>query len=597
MDRSQEGWKFHNGFFHLCDIAQEYADCNMHTVDQYDAADIMSRPCGISPATETLLRLLWDIPDLQESHVKAYLVNSLAEETLKADAERLYTKIRTAIFGTGPLPVTTVVISILFRLLCYELDCWTKSLQLETKSLTIRANNIDSSRFIPAFTFYLKLEKGPGNYGPYDHFVGRYMKWLQPCDRKISFLFFAGHWSTLAKFREVIDAVLGRHVITDLPPLVIYRDAERNIVANDRDRLSGDYYISLRCDQLTGRASHICRTQSGAPERQSQFPQAVRERCRRLCVATQLPSESCDAAHILPRSAYQVFSDLAARFCPNSNLQDVDDPRNGILIWVALHRLWDKHRLGFLGRIRWALYFAETMFPLSQFQGTSLDQPAINTAYGETGTLMGLRQTITLIEWFGCSDFNDFLSVLAEEKDTNVSEALEDVEMVDSNVATPTEHTAGRAPTSTNFGGSSVVSAPTTTSTRIESGSSVVTAPTTTISPSTSNSSTSPAGGTTFSVSSSNVSASTAPTDISTGSNLEKTADLRDLLAEAGEEEADEEEEEMEADGEDEDVFAHWAGCPCVVEDPTVDGPCIKPLLGLVQLWESLYPTDRRNAV
>ncbi|KAJ7757598.1 hypothetical protein B0H16DRAFT_668019 [Mycena metata] len=223
------------------------------------------------------------------------------------------------------------------------------------------------------FTFYISLRPRPGYQAVNSKYSG-WIPWLRPQrDHDLRFAFAHGNWATVRLFREVLDAVLGKHLNQTPDTVAIFRDPSCSTVVNEDDNLEGDFFIALN----TVEAQELPRLNFHSPagKRDPKFASAVKKRHGHCCTFStaiqRFPEDDLEAAHIFPRlvdssnlsfflltthhsPGHIIFLLLLKRFCPDTSVRSIDHFCNGLALWVALHRPWDDHRaaISVLRRVR-----------------------------------------------------------------------------------------------------------------------------------------------------------------------------------------------------------------------------------------------------
>ncbi|KAJ7156946.1 hypothetical protein C8R43DRAFT_997746 [Mycena crocata] len=476
----------------------------------------------------------------------------------------------------------------------------------------------------PSFSFHIQLQladdhelRHPSLRAHSAFFSPDWKVWFRP-QKNLDFAFDCQNWATLGAFREVLDALLGQHMnMTNMNPIPIYNSPRCDALCTPETPLIGDFYIRLTCGDLTNLATEkITVTSTGpSPKTPSSFARNVNARCQGKCVFTNVVvglEDDIEAAYIIPRPARHIFKKLVQTFLPHTNVSTIDDPCNGIALWVAIHRRWDD--AGAMITAQNKLIMCRIKYPLDLLQFRTVSPPSLvpREKEDELRTLLKLRFTHTALIWFCTAEVKKLLAVLGGAT-PDVSDFLEQLPDDPMSEDDPEEGTEG-GPGMEEKEGAGAVGTGGQEGSRSgqESGRSgqagqmkqkekpgltdeetaeVVVQH---ISPSNSNGSNpSSDGSAIFSVESN----STAPTDHGSTSSPKKTVataggDLTEDDEEPEDEEDLEEAEDEEAMETADDGAAngrHWTGCPCDLTLPDAfDAPCVVTLLGMVQLWVSL---------
>ncbi|KAJ6612688.1 hypothetical protein B0H10DRAFT_285253 [Mycena sp. CBHHK59/15] len=220
---------------------------------KYDRLGFLHREAMMSPTSVAVLTVLWRKLPWSPSDAEELLTASVGA-TASEDTSALYQKVQKSLFGDNPIPRSELAIMTIHRVLKYEF-LMAGLITPETLSLATQL-----SLMPPEFEIYLKLESISGRtINPAFTEFFSFFLWLKPTIA-VGFAFVGEHWRTVGAFREVLDALLGRHLAPSSPPPCLYRDPEcRNEVA-DHDRLDGKFYLILPCHDL----HHWVTIQSGA---------------------------------------------------------------------------------------------------------------------------------------------------------------------------------------------------------------------------------------------------------------------------------------------------------------------------------------------
>ncbi|KAJ7695063.1 hypothetical protein B0H17DRAFT_1131580 [Mycena rosella] len=250
--------------------------------DKYN--EILRQPSHIASASNEVLRLLWDtgLDDLEfvERLFLAALGIDTEDVVAHGSAKKAFRKVKNEFLQGAGIPRNPLVVSAFYRAVSDE---------------------IGTGPGTPDFVFWVRLVGRPGFQPKYQTVMHLFdwNPWIRPTDT-LDLLFSRGHWGTLGAFREVLDAILGRHLLVDLPPMQIFRDKLCTREAKDEEPMSGEFFINLPTTNLN-HFNPISRTT--APKRSSTFAAAVNGRCHGVCAASESsePEEDIEAAHILPR--------------------------------------------------------------------------------------------------------------------------------------------------------------------------------------------------------------------------------------------------------------------------------------------------------
>ncbi|KAJ7221762.1 hypothetical protein GGX14DRAFT_388881 [Mycena pura] len=618
-------------------------------------APILRREAKISRAADNVLTRLWDA-EADDQVIKNGILDLLGIPfNSRVQANARYDTIKNDLFGCGPMPrENSIAPSLILRILQAEIDVTNAGKKAD---ILVKDNEVLSNRHSirssmapkpPVFYFYVRLKVPDGfELKPRFKKYAQFTSWIRVRDQEaFTSAVAAGHWQTLADFREVLMALLGQHLL-QTATFQIFCDEALTIPADDNGRLNGPYFIELPCTATTNcvRFGDLSR----APKedaRSSAFAKAVNRFWGEKCAATS-NSDCNEAAHILP-----------------SNAVGVDTEANGLLLWIAIHRPWDHHKLAVLcRRNEYLVLWGRNTWPAYNLQNRKLRDVQQDS---EFRVLMQLRLTLTLIAWFADVNFVNLLAMLCISPELRLSQLLRPINpgSTSDDPQPPDDDGDGYPPAWNSYspGFDSNPGPPGPDSTQNQNqdadmadadnsgqmmesegskegiegagddedakeGAAIedmgetrgeidggrdssreegtnVTGTNATLTPSTSNSSNSSGGGTTSNSSGrgTTVSKSTEATDVSIFSVT------KDPIAEVDE---DEEKEDVWVDNEGEGTsieisneelgfgawleapdpdpdFIHWPNCVCEIEDPKKDGPCIHLLLGAIQFWGNL---------
>ncbi|KAJ7512024.1 hypothetical protein B0H11DRAFT_471605 [Mycena galericulata] len=322
--------------------------------------EILQLPSIISRSSDNVLQILWEFPedDLNDALVKKFILASVGvggSQEAQAQAEQIYDEVRTHLFGPCGVIRGTTVLSCFQRILRHQIVRDTEIHDFRALGIQNASLPLDQ----PDFIFHAKLVPRDG-YEPIES-LSRYYSWftwIYP-RQGIGFAFAEGNWCTLGAFREVVDALLGRHVAAGPPaaPISIFTDPGCTVVALDESPLSGDFYFQLTTtvlgdtplfsDEPVLPKEDFCFSQYSDLPRRETFANRVDYRCAHKCAlskAAELGEPDTEAAYIIPRCAHKAFPRLLQKILPSTNVQSIDHPANGINLWLAVHRAWDGHR-------------------------------------------------------------------------------------------------------------------------------------------------------------------------------------------------------------------------------------------------------------
>ncbi|KAJ7605033.1 hypothetical protein DFH06DRAFT_1253325 [Mycena polygramma] len=324
---------------------------------------------------------------------------------------------------------TPIILSVVHRILRGELANSTGLIPKEVQALASQHLAIKSA--VPAFIIHVRLKARDGYVSHRDmkHLFDFFVPWLHPCSG-IAFAFVRRNWATVGAFREVLDSISGRHLSPKtLAPLLIWRDLACTEIVDDDTPLAGNFYIELPIASL--QHFNMVPAQEGPVEDQPpSFARKVRYRCGGSCAFSMAPSQEAEAdievAHIIPRTSYHIFPRLISKILPMSLVSSVDEPCNGLALWIAIHSAWD-HGRATIASPRNILILSKGQLPLSFCQFTEIRRRALapERYSTELKTLLQLRFSMTLIDWFATPALINFLNVLGREPGWQQSETVE----------------------------------------------------------------------------------------------------------------------------------------------------------------------------
>ncbi|KAJ7120978.1 hypothetical protein C8R44DRAFT_877293 [Mycena epipterygia] len=386
-------------------------ELGLRNVPEHIRADynaILARTLEISPASDAILQLLWDTSPTEAAQLKGFLtaaVGCFHSEAGDKKISELYDEQMHNLYGEGPIPRNMDVVSALYRLLRSKVESSLELLARETAVLASRHAAV--THFVPDFTVHVRLRADAKPTEPLlQSYFLNWKPWLRP-QPSLWLAFTQGNWATVCDFREVIDAILGRHLDTTVSELPIFTDPNCTMVASDDSPLSGNFYIPLILSELM-RCPVIPKAE--APERkQKVFANKVNAHCGDVC-ALGSSTYDLEAAHIIPRTAHLYFEHIVQRFIPRLMCCGIDDPCNGICLWIAVHKPWDRGRVA-LSPSRAVAIFSEADFGLALNQFHRLSNASLTRKYHqlEFSIFMRLRYTMSLLEWFATPVLLEFL--------------------------------------------------------------------------------------------------------------------------------------------------------------------------------------------
>ncbi|KAJ6577395.1 hypothetical protein B0H19DRAFT_557868 [Mycena capillaripes] len=260
-----------------------------------------------SPSANGILRFLWENMPPDPSAVKSLMVASVGVPNTAQDREKireLYDEIARNLCPGG-IPALTDSISVFHRILRHEAELRTHLFQEEAVAYDTRrlAHIVPTPRFI--FFVRLRHRHGFQAFGTTKKYFEHWMPWFAP-QIDLGFAFTKGNWGTLSLFRDVLDALLGRHLVPH-SPLAIFRDPDCTEEAKDTEPLAGSFYVEITVSNLE--EIEVFKMSTPAPERDSQFAKGVHLQCGHVCAFSPAPYPETDleAAHILPRGLFRVF--------------------------------------------------------------------------------------------------------------------------------------------------------------------------------------------------------------------------------------------------------------------------------------------------
>ncbi|KZT04831.1 uncharacterized protein LAESUDRAFT_750971 [Laetiporus sulphureus 93-53] len=94
-------------------------------------------------------------------------------------------------------------------------------------------------------------------------------------------------------------------------------------------------------------------TSGATSTRRAEFEDELRERDGATCVVTRMPAELCEASHLISHNKGDEYIDVLTRNCgrdPDNadHIDDIDDCRNGLYLYMSLHRQRGSRDIGFL---------------------------------------------------------------------------------------------------------------------------------------------------------------------------------------------------------------------------------------------------------
>ncbi|KAF7347497.1 hypothetical protein MVEN_01505900 [Mycena venus] len=554
-----QAWLYYG---HPMKLSKDVPNLKVSEVVHIEYDQILAQPMEISPTTEAILQLLWDSCPTDSAQVKRLLCGAVGCFRSKAEDYK---------------------ISELYDEIIGEL------LARETAVLESRHAAAALTNSVPDFTIYFQLSAGAMPSDPLLRpCFSEWQPWLQP-QPTLGLAFTQGNWRTLGQFREVLDSILGRHLATTISELVIFQDPKCTKFALDDDLLGGSFYILLTLSKLR-RCPVI--PQAKAPERkQKKFSEGVNAQCGHIC-ALGLSTYDLEAAHIIPRTAHVYFPYIVKQFVPRPISCGIDHPCNGICLWIAVQKPWDRGRAALSPSRRLAIFSeADSGMASNQFQQLSQAALTRKNHQPEFTIFMKLRFTMSLLDWFATPFLQDFLQRLGPDDPSSLSKrTLDGDQNMEDATEGPNDEDGAEEDGKDSRKKKEGEAAHrrdgwTDGAEEVESGCMQQQH----ISPSNStesNSSTECSTTTTISAT------STAPTEDSLPSTKSKTEQM--TAVPVGSPNSDSEDEaEDEEDDEEDGAGKHWPGCPCDLQAAdSPDDPCIYPLLGIMQLWAGLRRQD-----
>ncbi|KAJ7057981.1 hypothetical protein C8F01DRAFT_303201 [Mycena amicta] len=500
----------------------------------------LQQPCTPNKAAQACLKALFESQTQDPIVARAVLVASVGyfDDEEEQQVHSFYENMMLDLFGRAKIPATSLMISVVYRLLRHYAE---KNTTIARRYEELLAHQPVAPP-LPEFRFFFKLQARPG----FQLLLGEdFVAWLAP-QPDIAFAFANGNWATLGLFREVLDAILGRHLARPetLDVLKVYRDPNCSQMALDDEALTGDFFIVLNTGKLAA-IPRFTRFETKAPHRTSTFRAKVmyqaQARCEFSTSTTRTAEDDLEVAHIWPRTGHLTFLSILQRYLPYTRVTCIDDPCNGMSLWRGLHGPWDGGRAAIFV-LQQRLIFSRARHPLSLLQSVppatgSLDDPS----KPEKLVLLKLRLTQILLIWFATPDFEQLLASLGSP-------------------VHPTMVHVDRERADDEMGSSEGDPHP---------GQS--------ISPSNSNSSNSSAGV-------SGASASTAPASPPLSPTAEDPKKTEIMTGVTGEVVEDENSADPDDEAELPTKAIHHAGCSCDI-DADENGPCVLLVVGATQLW------------
>ncbi|KAJ7642688.1 hypothetical protein DFH06DRAFT_1214115 [Mycena polygramma] len=374
---------------------------------------VLAQPFHPDTLAGAVLAYIWNQVPTDAADTRQLFLASVGVEHLNPTVIQIYDEIKTSLFGPENIPATALAVSVLHRLLLHRI-------RFETDLLIGRS---DTDLFLPPppnFTFYASLRPRDG-FQPIAPQYFKWLPWLRPQgDRDLRYVFANRNWATLGLFREVVDAIIGRHLADagSAHILAVFRDSDCRVLADEDDDLNGDFFFILQTTDL----ADIPRPNllSPAGKRDPKFAPAVKKRSGYRCAFTRssgpVPEDDLEAAHVFPRPGHAVFAQLLRRYCPGTRITSIDHFCNGLALWVAIHRPWDDHRAA-ISELRRVLLLAKNNSPISTLQqaGISTDSVDHPENGAEKVALLKLRFTQTMIEWFATRELRELLSLLGRQ--------------------------------------------------------------------------------------------------------------------------------------------------------------------------------------
>ncbi|KAJ7654402.1 hypothetical protein DFH06DRAFT_1202288 [Mycena polygramma] len=290
---------------------------------------VLAQPFHPDTLAGAVLAYIWNQVPTDAADTRQLFLASVGVEHLNPTVIQIYDEIKTSLFGPENIPATALAVSVLHRLLLHRI-------RFETDLLIGRS---DTDLFLPPppnFTFYASLRPRDG-FQPIAPQYFKWLPWLRPQgDRDLRYVFANRNWATLGLFREVVDAIIGRHLADagSAHILAVFRDSDCRVLADEDDDLNGDFFFILQTTDL----ADIPRPNllSPAGKRDPKFAPAVKKRSGYRCAFTRssgpVPEDDLEAAHVFPRFVLL----LAKNNSPISTLQQagistdsVDHPENG----------------------------------------------------------------------------------------------------------------------------------------------------------------------------------------------------------------------------------------------------------------------------
>ncbi|KAJ7743112.1 hypothetical protein B0H16DRAFT_1561899 [Mycena metata] len=355
-----------------------------------------------------ILCLLWTHSPKDSIQLRRLFLACAGIDIPDQQTEQIYSEVQEKLFGTSKMPATSISISLFYRILVHRLRTET-ALLLPISTLT------DDFLLPPSpdFVIFVRLSARQ-NHEPLLHQYFDWLPWIQPDEgRDLRYAFSHGNWSTIGLFREVLNAMFGYHLVDNATNIPIYRDKACLNLVGDEETLQGAFYVTLQTDTL----DQIPRfwDDSGPPKRDPKFGPAVMTRCNTRCAfsssETLDPEDDLEAAHIFPRTGWRVFAYILKQFCPRTTVADIDHICNGLAIWLAIQRPWDRHRAA-ISFSRLLLILAKKSYPLSVLHLAKITSttfvPKVYTK--EFMTLIKLRFSQTMLEWFATTELQTLLA-------------------------------------------------------------------------------------------------------------------------------------------------------------------------------------------